>query len=216
MSQAFARLRHITATTEHPLLYGLDIETDTQTDGLDPTRSRIVAVAVVGEDVSAVFDGDEAEILRSLEQLLAELPPGVLVTWNGSRFDLPFLSDRAALTGVELGLQLAPSPYRSSWHDPLPGHDGGYAASWDLHQHLDAYFVFRSDVGASMHLSCALKPLARMVGLRPVEVDRSQLHRLTAQEMHDYVASDAHVTRELALRRWPTAQNAIDPYPIGT
>ena len=67
-----------------------------------------------------------------------------------------------------------------------------------------------------MHLSCALKPLARMVGLSPVEVDRSQLHRLTAQEMHDYVASDASVTRELAIRRWANAQNAIDPYPIGT
>jgi len=196
-------------------LYGLDIETDTEIDGLDPTRSAIVAVALVSDDAEFIFDGSEAQILRDLDQTLAELPPGVIVTWNGSRFDLPYLADRAKLTQISLNLRLTQSAFRDSWHDPLPGHAGGYQATWGDHQHLDAYFVFRNDVGASLHLSCALKPLARLVGLKPVEEDRTALHLLTQEQMHAYVVSDASLTRELARRRWPTARNAIDPVSRG-
>lgn len=170
-----------------------------------------MAVALVGDDIEVVFDGSEAQILQDLERTLAGLAPGIIVTWNGSRFDLPYLADRAQLACVPLGLHLTRSSFRDSWHDPLPGHRGGYQASWGNHRHLDAYFVFRGDVGASLHLSCALKPLARFVGLEPVEEDRRNLHLLSQEQLQAYVASDAHLTRELALRRWRTAQNAIDP-----
>ena len=88
---------------------------------------------------------------------------------------------------------------------------GGYTASWYQHRHLDAYQVYRADVGASLGLPCGLKPLARMVGLSPVEVDRARIHELTDTELERYVASDAVLTRELALRRWTTARLSIDP-----
>ena len=111
---------------------------------------------------------------------------------------------------MALGLQLAPDDrYRTS-RDPLPGHEGGYRASWHHHRHLDAYSVYRADVGASLGIPCGLKPLARMLGFVPVEVDRGAIHALSTTELHDYVASDAVLTRELALRRWPTARRAID------
>ena len=151
-------------------------------------------------------------MLRRLDQHLAELPNGVIVTWNGSRFDLPFISDRARHLGLTLGLRLRPDHrYRSS-RDPLPGHIGGYVASWHDHCHLDAYVVYRNDVGASLHLPCGLKPLARLVGLDPVEVDREAIHALSPAALAEYVASDAVLTRELALRRWPTASRSIDAY----
>src|SRR3546814_5141484 len=77
-------------------IYGLDIETDTSVDGLDPNVSRIVAAALSTGGVDELFDGPEDELLAGLDERLAELPPGVLATWNGSAFDLPFIADRAA------------------------------------------------------------------------------------------------------------------------
>jgi len=191
-------------------VYGLDIETDTASGGLDPTRAAIVAVAVSGDGWTRVLTGAEPSLLDATDGLLAGLPAGILVTWNGGRFDLPYLADRAARCGVDLGLTLEPIPASARAREPLPGHDGGYRASWHHHWHLDAYQVYRADVGASLGLPCGLKPLARFVGLDPVEVDRTRIHELDARQLDDYVASDAVLTRELALRRWPTARRAVD------
>jgi hypothetical protein len=193
--------------------YGLDIETDTSVDGLDPTNSAIVAVAVSGPDgLEMVIDqvvGDEAAILAELDHRLAELASGVLVTWNGAAFDLPFIADRARLLGVDIGLRLRLDPTIHR-REPLPGHDGAYRARWHGHRHLDGYQLYRADVGASMHLSCGLKPLARFVGLSVVDVDREAIHRLDAETIRRYVASDARLTRTLVLRRLGTAVAAID------
>jgi len=158
-------------------------------DGLDPEVSPIVAVAVTGESIEHVIDGDESTILRRLDALLRSLPPGVIITWNGTRFDLPFIARRAEMVGVDLGL-VDPSG-RARWHG---------------HTHLDGYLLYRADVGDSINLPCGLKPLARFVGLPVIEVDRTKIHELTTEQCRAYVASDAHLARELVRRRWPTAQ----------
>ncbi|MGI9603142.1 MAG: 3'-5' exonuclease [Acidimicrobiales bacterium] len=189
--------------------YGLDIETDTSIDGLDPDVAAVVSVAVVGDGPAQVLSGPEPELLRNLDELLATLAPGVLVTWNGGGFDLPFLARRAHRVGVELGLRLRHDP-RILQREPLAGCPGCYRARWYGHRHLDGYRVYRADVGASLGLSCGLKALARAVGLEPIEVDRTRIHELSATELHDYVASDAVLTRRLVDRRWATAQAAID------
>ena len=191
-------------------MYGLDIETDTTMGGLDPAKAPIVAIAIAGESRSWVFTGSEADILRRTDLHIRSLAAGVLVTWNGARFDLPFIADRANTLGVELGLTLVADKRARSRRDPLPGHQGGYLANWHAHTHLDAYRVYRADVGASLGIPCGLKTLARFAGLEPVEVDRTMIHELTDDELHAYVASDAELARELALRRWPTAVQAID------
>ena len=79
-------------------LYGLDIETDTTVDGLDPSRAASVAVGLATPEGDEVFLGDESGILARLDRRLAQLPAGVVVTWNGSSFDLPFLAARASAT----------------------------------------------------------------------------------------------------------------------
>ncbi|MEM7141260.1 MAG: 3'-5' exonuclease [Actinomycetota bacterium] len=198
-----------------PLTYGLDIETDTTTNGLDPAVAAVVAVAVTGADLEVVLDGPEVEILLALDDLLRSLHPGVLVTWNGSGFDLPFLSDRARRHGVGLGLDLRLDAAIGGRHDPLPGHEGAYRARWHGHGHLDGYQLFRADVGASLHLPCGLKPLARLVGLPVVEVDRSRIHELDAAARRAYVASDAHLARALVMRRaqWRVA---VDQMPASS
>src|SRR5688572_24694445 len=121
-------------------LYGLDIETDTSSDGLDPGVARVVAVAVSSEAAGdVVLTGSEAGVLTALDGHLADLEPGVVVTWNGGAFDLPFLATRAERVGIAIGLELAwdPRAYRPG-RVPLPGHLGTYAASWYGHEHVDA------------------------------------------------------------------------------
>ena len=194
-------------------LYGLDIETDTSVDGLDPQVAPVVAVALDGEDFSAVFDGRETDLLADLDQHLADLEPGILVTWNGGCFDLPFLRDRAAIRGIPLGLRLVHDPLIPGGHQRPQPLIGGYRARWHSHRHLDAYQVFRADVGASMGISCALKSLARLVGLEVVEVDRQRIHELSDEECRAYVASDAYLARALVKRRaQPWA--GVDQFPL--
>lgn len=196
-------------------LYGLDIETDTSTGGLDPTRSAIVAVAVSGTEIEVVLDGPEPLLLKDLDDLIGQLDPGVIVTWNGGRFDLPFIAHRAASHGVPIGLELIEvptvgvhrlrKPTEPEWL-PQPS----FLASWHRHGHLDGYRLFRSDAGQALGLSCGLKNLARLVGLDPVEVDRSEIHLLSDQELAEYVASDARIARQLVERRLSTALRAVD------
>lgn len=195
-------------------LYGLDIETDTTVDGLDPAVGGVTAVALVGDQVEEVFEtspsSGEAEMLKALDRCLAELPAGVIVTWNGAGFDLPFLTDRADRLGIELGLRLRLDPAIPLRREPLTGHPGAYRASWHHHRHLDAYRVYRADVGPALGISCGLKSIARVVGLAPVEVDREQIHELSAAALRRYVTSDARLARLLAIRRWSHIASHVD------
>jgi hypothetical protein len=195
-----------------PPVYGLDIETDTTVDGLDPGVAAIVTIALSGDSIDQVFTGDEVAILSELDHCLREIKPGVLATWNGSAFDLPFINDRAHLYGIPSGLALRLDPSISGRHPPLPGHDGAYRARWYRHRHLDAYRVYCSDVGPSLRMSCSLKSIARLVGLRTVEVDRGRIHDLSHEALHAYAASDARLARILAERRWATASRHIDSF----
>ena len=106
-------------------LYGLDIETDTSVDGLDPGVAAIVAVAVATETATSVFCGDEASLLRELAAHVAQLPAGVITTWNGTAFDLPFLAERAERLGIDIGLR---------------------GTSWFEHRHLDGYLIDQKSV----------------------------------------------------------------------
>ncbi len=197
-------------------LYGLDIETDTATDGLDPAVSAVLAVAVSTPWHDTVLTGPEAELLARLDHHLATLPRGVVVTWNGAAFDLPFIAERAARAGVVLGLRLAEDPGLTV-RRPLPGHRAGYRATWHGHQHLDAYRLYRADVGRALRVSCSLKSIARLVGLTPVEVDAARVHELSPDALASYVASDARLARQLLERRWnptwfgPAGLGAPDP-----
>jgi uncharacterized protein YprB with RNaseH-like and TPR domain len=193
-----------------PPVYGLDIETDTTVDGLDPAASAVVTVALSQDGIDEVFTGPEPELLVDLDFRLGELEPGVLATWNGAAFDLPFLADRARRCGVRLGLDLRLDPAIRMAHPPLPGHRGAYRASWFDHGHLDAYRLYRGDVGPALRISCSLKSIARFVGLVPVEVDRTRIHDLSNEALHAYAASDARLARILTERRWGTAARCVD------
>lgn len=189
-------------------LYGLDIETDTTVDGLDPARAAVVAVALATPDGDEVFLGDEATLLRRVDGRLGELAPGVLVTWNGGAFDLPFLAARSALTGTPLQLELWCRGPEAAPLWPPPPH--GFGGRWGAHRHLDGFRTFRADVRRSLGLSCGLKAMARLVGMEPVQVDLEHLHELGDDELSAYVASDARLACALVRRRGPAALAGVD------
>lgn len=192
---------------QSPPLYGLDIETDTAVDGLDAQRAAVVAAALSTAEGDEVFLGEESDILRRLDRRLGQLPAGVIVTWNGRSFDLPFLAHRAMRAGIPLDLRLAlHGPDRAPW----PPADGGYRARWGPHAHLDGYLLYRADVRRVFGVSCGLKALSRMTGLAPVQVDYDALHELDDGLLAAYVASDARLARELVDRRLPVALASID------
>jgi DNA polymerase elongation subunit (family B) len=196
--------------SRHPNVYGLDIETDTTTNGLDPAVARVLTIALSSDGIDEVFSGDEPSILDSLDHHLAQLEPGVIATWNGAAFDLPFIADRAARCGVGLGLRLQLDPGMSMRRSPLPGHRGAYRARWHGHGHIDAYRLYRGDVGPALRVSCSLKAIARLVGLAPIEVDRTRIHDLTNEALHAYASSDARLARVLTQRRWSSASRFVD------
>ena len=197
----------------HAPLVGLDIETDTSVDGLDPRRSAIVALALSTPTADLVFDHpDETELLTAADAAIADLGDGVLVTWNGAGFDLPFIAHRADHLGVGLGLTVEFDPSIPGRHDPLPGQPGRVRGRWHGFGHLDGYQAYRSDVGQTLPVSCGLKSLARFVGLPVVEVDRARIHELTVEQRRTYVASDARLARALVDRRADRAAS-VDHLP---
>lgn len=195
-----------------PAVYGLDIETDTTENGLDPRVAAVVTVALAGPGYEEVFTGAEDQLLVDLDERLGQLEPGVIATWNGAAFDLPFIADRAALHGLPLGLRLEHDRSITMRRSPLPGHRGAYRARWFDHSHLDAYRLYRGDVGPALRISCSLKSIARFVGLSPIEVDRTRIHDLSNEALHAYAASDARLARILTERRWGTASRFIDRF----
>jgi DNA polymerase elongation subunit (family B) len=198
------------ATDDPGPIYGLDIETDTSVDGLDPAVAAVVTVALSTPGGDQVFTGTERALLEALDEALVALPPGVIATWNGAAFDLPFLADRYARHGLVAGLTIELDPSIVSRRPPLAGHEGAYRAGWHGHGHIDAYRLYRGDVGPALRVSCSLKTIARLVGLPPVEVDREQIHTLPDDVLRAYVTSDARLARQLTERRWPAAARFVD------
>lgn len=184
------------------MLYGLDIETDTTTGGLDPTTSEIIAVAISTADgtLQKVLSGlSERELLTQMHSYLESLPAGVVVTWNGSSFDLAFIEARAAIHGIATGWTLSESK-RPAKYTPVGGHV--VRAVLGRHAHVDIAYVYQ-EFADQNDLTWSLKPVATELGLAPVEVDRTRTDLLSQLELDAYVASDARCTAALAAKLSP-------------
>jgi predicted PolB exonuclease-like 3'-5' exonuclease len=72
--------------------------------GLDPTTGRIVCVGVLDSETSferTFSHTDEKELLESFWQWLEGARPTLFVSFNGRRFDVPYLNIRSAIHGIE-------------------------------------------------------------------------------------------------------------------
>lgn len=192
---------------QHANIYGLDIETDTRRDGLDPAVARIVTIALSGTNFDDLYIGDEATMLASLDARLSSLPPGVVATWNGATFDLPFIAERARLLDVALDLHLCLDRRLTLGRAPLPGHGGAYRGVWGQHVHLDTFRLYGQSTPGSW---TSLRSLGRLLGLggHGPTVDRGK--DLATEVLHAHATSDARLARVLAARRWGAACRLLD------
>lgn len=192
------------------IIYGLDIETDIRTDAADPAVAAVVRVALSGRRFDEVFEGPEADLFADLDDRLAGLAPGVIATWNGSTFDLPFIADRARLLGVDLGLRLCMDDRLTMQRALLPGHRSAYRAAWHQHTHVDTFRLYGRPAAAGPWSS--LRNIGRVLGLSPAPTAAStaRFEPLSTEAQHAHAASDARLARVLAERRWSAAHRLID------
>lgn len=188
-------------------IYGFDIETDNSEGfGLVPEKSRVTEIAIDTAHGGEVFAGNERTILRDFDAYLGTLQPGLLVPWNGSFFDVPFITDRWATVNwmYEHGWNITPDPQLVPKYAPLPGHAGGYSAYWRNragvhHAMLDVSLPYKQ-VAADRDVKWSLKPVCTSLGIDMVELDRENLHLYTEAERKEYCLSDARGARLLATR----------------
>jgi DNA polymerase elongation subunit (family B) len=186
-------------------IYSLDIETDTSADGLDPRISRITEIAVETASGAEVFvDESERAMLSQANEFIRELSPGLIVTWNGAKFDIPFIVTRASrYESSGIGISSFEMPSLPGWYRFLPGWDHACGCTWAAagglaHQHLDICYAYRRFADLQ-RVKWALKPVCRASGIEMIEVDRTRMHELTPEERREYAISDVHGTRELAV-----------------
>lgn len=193
-----------------PPLYGLDLVTSTVGDSptpiaspplapFDPATDRIVAAGLSLDGCERHFDGDEATVLAALDELLTELPPGVLVTWFGAIVDLPVVAARSDALALGLGLRLRPDP-RDTRTSPVAGVEGAWCGAWHQHRHLDLARVYAAGGGGSRSR------------LRRGRVPEDLIPPADELTGHD-PRHDAHLTRCLAERRWSRARRLVDRMP---
>jgi hypothetical protein len=188
-----------------PPLYGLDIVTRGSLGGPRPGgdgggdsfTDPVLAAGLSLDGRDLRFEGAEGHLLEDLDEVLADLRPGVLVSWQGGVVDLPVLAARAHHLEVAIGLRLRRDP-RDRRRSPLTGATGGYCGSWYRHRHLDLARVYDSGPG-----------LLRL--LRPRN-DEDLIPPADDRAWHD-PCRDAHLARCLAARRWSRARRLVDRMP---
>ena len=177
-------------------LFALDIETS----GLSPLESLVVSIAICSDGEFVVWESkNEKRLLDDLAYWLDTRDKGVIVTWNGSAFDWPFLFTRASIVGSRLAsmITLFEAETRAPQYGPIGGHTGGYlvnAAGWD---HIDAMLPWRERAKANGH-RWALKAVAKIHGIDVVEVDRERITELPKKDLAAYNISDVDATLQLA------------------
>jgi hypothetical protein len=190
----------------HRPVYGLDIETDTSHglgDVPDPRVARVRTVALSMPAGDRTFTGPEPEMLGELDEVLRQLEPGILATWNGAAFDLPYLADRAEMWGLHLGLRLAADRHLRVRGEVLRGHAGAYRAGWYGHRHLDASRLYRTGRRPLLDVDDLLRSLGlrgagrRGAGIGPADVPGTEL---THKAIHAFAANDARLVRVMVAQ----------------
>lgn len=187
------------------LCYAFDLETDNAAGhGLNPRKARITDASLATAGSEQVYSGDgEAALLTAFDEAIYDLPAGLIFTWNGTHFDLPFLDTRFGKCGIiHHAFAFEPTPMFAPKYELLPGHDSGLTArvvsKTGVHVHIDLMYAGKA-LAESLGVKWALKPVAAALGYEPVELDREHLDRYSDDERRAYAASDARVTRLVGM-----------------
>lgn len=74
------------------------------TRGLHPVFSKIIVIGVKEEDEDPIifYGDDEPEIIKKFWKFFYEKRPNLIVTFNGYKFDIPFIYIRSLINKIEL------------------------------------------------------------------------------------------------------------------
>jgi DNA polymerase elongation subunit (family B) len=183
--------------------YGFDIETTS----LSPIKGRTRSVAAWGDAGYFYAEAPESEgerglILGALGWLV-EQEPGVVVGWNTSGFDVPFMLSRGRSVDADLWsgghlLLATPAEDRPLKYEPVEGHTGGYRVqSFAGHRHCDIMNAWKPWCGAN-GVEWSLKAVAEACGLNPIKENREAMDDLNSDRLRSYNLSDSRVTKGLA------------------
>lgn len=158
--------------------------------GLDPTTGRVIVIGLVESEsgVEKTFhDSSEKKLLSEFWRWLAAERPSVVVTFNGKRFDVPFLNIRSAVHGLEPRVVIPMDRYSTSPH-------------FDVREVLEGNERHRR---GSLDYFCAIfgidSPKAELDGSRVAEAYVEG----RIEEIVRYCLADCHATAALYRRLRP-------------
>ncbi len=186
-----------------PLIYGLDLVTNTEGPTIDLTTDRIIAIGLSTEAGEELYEGDEAELLTLVDRRLEMLRDGILTTWGGSTLALPLLAGRMTALDLELRLRIFPDERRNPRNGataPVSGVNSPMWGAWHNHPHLDLARVYDDD-------QRRWNPLRSR--RNTPESHFPATNELAARDPR----KDARLARNLAERRWSKAKRLIDRMP---
>ena len=106
--------------------------------GLDPTTGRVIVIGLVDTDREAehvFWEGDEPALLTSFWDWLSANEPERYVTFNGKRFDIPYLNVRSAIHDLRPRVVIPSEPLTTHPHfdlrEALEGNDRRRRGSLD-------------------------------------------------------------------------------------
>lgn len=144
-------------------VYALDIETlNNVLEGVDhgfpePKKNAIIMASLANKEKLVLtynkkLEGiewikvyaDEWNLLNELNELIREKSPDLLLTYNGDRFDLPYIQERSKLLGLKLGFGI------EGREAEIEKHGMSMEARLPGRQHIDVYrmMVFLNRVNA--------------------------------------------------------------------
>jgi len=191
--------------SELPTFESFDLEMDTKRGRFpDAAIDGITAASYEGEnyaETKTIHDYPEYEIIHWLIDKIQERNPDVLCTYFGSFADWRWLSRRCVEHGIKLavGRDGVSEPYYIK-RTFKSGKKIGEDIIVDIvgRVHFDVWKEVAQDQTLFGIKNRKLKTVAKWFGIPVIEVDRSKIHELNAEELRAYCQSDSHATEELA------------------
>lgn len=175
-----------------------DVESDTSGGhGLQPHRAQLTELVLTTKAETIVLAGDERHILQGFADFMnRQKEPMTALGWNSRGYDLCFMAVRARVHQIDgWALELADSDIEAPY-PPTGGFKKAQRMRWKTPSgvtHYDEDLMLTYSRQRDIR-SAKLKAAAAGTGMTPVEVDRSRLHELSAEERERYVCSDGIAT----------------------
>jgi DNA polymerase elongation subunit (family B) len=175
-------------------------------DNLAPGETAHRTFDTDGQRVTVAEFASERELLVAFVAFIASLNPADLVaTWNGGVFDWVFIVERCNLHGIEHSIELVEDPSVLVKYETQSGYVFGCRVFPGRGRHLDiqeSFAWFAQDSSVKHSLKPVGHALSHRTGVVPIEVDRENMHLLTAQERVEYGMSDSRVTGAILMEMW--------------